>query len=160
MEVSGPARAPMFINILGLETVFSKQDGYWTCPPLDNRRVDLGWNRGTSWCAVENITCKVRVTTEETGQRREAGGTVSCQLKVSSFCSGTLLASCMHHFGHTYTCVAALSEAVGTVKSLYACLLESSVSHRRVAHGPSRFTSDNILSNTSSPYSTNVSLHA
>ena len=52
-----------------------------------------------------------------------------------------------------------MSKAVGTVNSVYACLLGSSVSQRHVAHRPFRFTSNSVLSNTSSPQSTSVSLH-
>ena len=79
---------------------------------------------------------------EESGQRREAGG--NCQLPAESFkflFSGTPPCLCKHHFfGHIYICVLALSKAVCIVKSLYACLLGSSVSHGRVGHFGSRTT--------------------
>ena len=54
----------------------------------------------------------------------------------------------------------------GTVQNCGYCevvvreSLRSSVSHRRVAHRPFRFTSISVLSNTSSSSSTDVSLHA
>ena len=56
-------------------------------------------------------------------------------------------------FGIIFIFVTVIIFGDGVVKSLYACLLGSSVSHRRVAHGPVRFTSSSVLSNTFSPYS-------
>ena len=40
--------------------------------------------------------------TEENGRRSEAGGTTSCQLKVSRVLQSHISASCTDHFAHTY----------------------------------------------------------
>ena len=81
---------------------------------------------------------------EETGPRREACGIDSCQLKVSSFCSGTPLFVVQAPFW-SYIHLRTRTVQSCTLNVVVRCLLGFSVSQRRVAHGPFRLTSNSVL---------------